>query len=62
MKAFNLTLHNVPHPHCEGIEMDSEAYFKCLIKYTSMTLYHPVGTCKMGPKTDSEAVVDSNLR
>lgn len=26
------------------------------------TVYHPVGTCKMGPETDEMAVVDSNLR
>lgn len=28
----------------------------------SDTEYHPVGTCKMGPSTDSLAVVDSKLR
>ncbi|MGF1611735.1 MAG: GMC family oxidoreductase [Kiloniellales bacterium] len=26
------------------------------------TIYHPVGTCKMGPKTDRSAVVDARLR
>ncbi len=26
------------------------------------TVYHPVGTCKMGPETDEMAVVDADLR
>ncbi|XP_055301848.1 glucose dehydrogenase [FAD, quinone]-like [Sitodiplosis mosellana] len=48
---------------CEGIEFDTDAYWKCYIGYMSATLYHPVGTCKMsGLHSDHEAVVDDRLR
>jgi choline dehydrogenase len=33
-----------------------------MIRENAETLYHPVGTCKMGPANDSMAVVDSQLR
>jgi choline oxidase len=29
---------------------------------TANTVYHPAGTCRMGPSGDSDVVVDSNLR
>jgi choline dehydrogenase len=32
------------------------------VKQHSATLWHPVGTCKMGPSNDSAAVVDQRLR
>jgi len=39
-----------------------EKYWRRLITYATQTIYHPVGTCKMGPKTDHMAVVDPSLR
>ncbi|MBL42341.1 MAG: choline dehydrogenase [Rhodospirillaceae bacterium] len=32
------------------------------IRKTAETVFHPVGTCKMGPKTDLNSVVDNDLR
>lgn len=52
----------VPVQACAEYVWGSDEYFACLlIQYTS-TIYHPVGTCKMGPKWDREAVVDPRLR
>ena len=47
---------------CEGIEFDTEDYWVCLLRQVGTTVYHPVGTCKMGPSSDPNAVVDSTLK
>nr|CAI5848980.1 unnamed protein product [Callosobruchus analis] len=49
-------------PACDQYSFDSDEYWKCAIRHLSATLYHPVGTCKMGPKDDPTAVVDPELR
>jgi len=40
-------------------DMDDEAILEW-VRNTATTIYHPTGTCKMGP--DRMAVVDSRLR
>jgi len=47
---------------CNKFKYDSDLYWDCYIRYMSTTLYHPTGTAKMGPDTDKQAVVDSELR
>jgi choline dehydrogenase len=43
-----------------GIDMQSDEAISSYIRSACETMYHPVGTCKMG--TDSMAVVDPELR
>lgn len=50
------------HPHCKKLPYDSDAYWECYIRHNTLTLFHPVGTCKMGGENDSTAVVDPTLR
>jgi len=49
-------------PGCQHLEFLSDDYWACAARHYSMTIYHPVGTCKMGPPTDPGAVVDPRLR
>lgn len=51
-----------PIPGCENYTLYSDEYYGCLVKYSSFTFYHYVGTCKMGNDTDPMAVVDHQLR
>ena len=43
-----------------GADIASEAGLEAFIRRAGTTIYHPVGTCKMGE--DPMAVVDSRLR
>lgn len=49
-------------PGCRNIAYDTDDYWKCFARHLSTTLYHPVGTVKMGPLSDQTAVVDSQLK
>ena len=52
----------LPLPECDELPFASDNYFKCYINQTATTVYHPAGTCKMGPSSDKDAVVDPRLR
>jgi choline dehydrogenase len=45
---------------CIGASGDSDEALRDLIARTTYSVYHPVGTCRMG--TDAQAVVDAELR
>lgn len=49
-------------PKCKDLDFKSDEYWRCLLKYVATSLFHPVGTCKMGPDSDPKAVVDSKLK
>lgn len=64
-KAFRdqeAVLIRVPLPECDVHAYQSDDYWRCYISFVSTTVFHPVGTNKMGPMTDNAAVVDSRLR
>lgn len=49
-------------PACEDLEFGSRKFYECLVREFTFAIYHPCGTCKMGPDSDTEAVVDARFR
>jgi choline dehydrogenase len=45
-----------------GAEVVYDADLRDFMRKTVMTIFHPVGTCKMGPDQDKMAVLDNRLR
>ncbi|GFG36677.1 hypothetical protein Cfor_09408 [Coptotermes formosanus] len=61
MLELGARLNDMPLPGCESFPFDSKRYWDCYIRHLTLTSYHPAGTCKMGPKSDTGAVVNPNL-
>lgn len=62
MHEAGAMLVNVPAKACKAYAFGSDAYWSCVATEYTATIYHPVGTCKMGPEHDEQAVVDPELR
>uniref|UniRef100_A0A1Y1JZ72 Glucose-methanol-choline oxidoreductase N-terminal domain-containing protein n=1 Tax=Photinus pyralis TaxID=7054 RepID=A0A1Y1JZ72_PHOPY len=51
-----------PLPACRRYRYLSRKYWYCQIRHLASHIYHPVGTCKMGPNPFKGAVVDHELK
>ncbi|CAH2259723.1 glucose dehydrogenase [FAD, quinone] [Pararge aegeria] len=49
-------------PACRNLVKFTDAFWECMIRQYTCTIYHPVGTVKMGPYWDPDAVVDPELK
>ncbi|KAL0818220.1 hypothetical protein ABMA28_008722 [Loxostege sticticalis] len=61
-QRYGSVLNKHVFPACASIQRYTDAYWECMIRQYTCTIYHPVGTAKMGPYWDPDAVVDSELR
>lgn len=60
MKKFNATFNPNRIPGCNQTFLSDE-YLRCQLRHYTLTIYHPVGTAKMGADDDASAVVTSRL-
>ncbi|XP_049937305.1 glucose dehydrogenase [FAD, quinone]-like [Schistocerca serialis cubense] len=61
MHTAGYSVRDLPLGACAGQQPLTRDYWHCVAHHLLLTL-HPVGTAKMGPPSDSDAVVDSQLR
>ena len=45
-----------------GPDVQSDEALLAYVRASAGSIYHPVGTCRMGPRTDPHAVVDARLQ
>lgn len=62
LAKYNLELVDTPAAGCESFTFGSDSYWECAIRYNTGAENHQAGSCKMGPSTDSLAVVDEQLK
>jgi len=62
MQRLGATVDTVPVEFCQRHEFATDAYWRCLIRYHTRGENHHAGTCKMGPASDPDAVIDPQLR
>lgn len=62
MKSIGVKQHAIPVPGCTHLPFNSDDYWRCSIRFYATTVHHQVGSCRMGPEDDEDAVVDPELR
>lgn len=61
-QAYGSRLHDLKIPGCRQYEFATDDYWRCAIRHLPSMMNHEVGTVKMGPRTDTYAVVDPQLK
>lgn len=61
-KKLNTKIFETRVPGCDEYPLYSDGYLDCFARTLTCTVYHPVGTCRMGREDDPRTVVDSQLR
>ena len=61
-KSYNFILPDYDYPKCKDIKRDTDEFWECAMRQFTQSIFHPVGSCKMGAVDDPTAVVGNDLR
>ncbi|VEN41224.1 unnamed protein product [Callosobruchus maculatus] len=62
LQKYGAKIVDIPIPGCEKHGFDTDEYWECSLRTIMSSIYHQTTTCKMGPNTDPEAVVNPKLQ
>ncbi|VEN45059.1 unnamed protein product [Callosobruchus maculatus] len=62
LQRYGPKIIDTPIPGCANFTFDTDEYWECALRELTASFWHQQATCKMGPKSDKEAVVDARLR
>ncbi|KAL4218200.1 hypothetical protein ACF0H5_022936 [Mactra antiquata] len=63
MKSIGASMDKMKLSVCKKHKFDSEDFWECILRHLTITSYHPAGTCRMGPYSETNpTVVDPKLR
>ena len=58
-----LGMESLPVPHtCPGMEIDTDQFHECIVRHNAVSIWHLVGTCKMGTDPMTAVVHPENLK
>ncbi|CAG2053533.1 unnamed protein product [Timema podura] len=63
LQKYGFELSPTPIPDCDkpGMKFGSDEYWECAIRHATGPENHQAGSCKMGPASDPDSVVDDKL-
>lgn len=61
-KKYNPVPYDLNILDCSEYTIDTDDHWACCLRYLATSMYHEVGTCRMGDVTDPTAVVGPDLK
>ncbi|XP_063628259.1 glucose dehydrogenase [FAD, quinone]-like [Cydia splendana] len=61
-KKYGSTLFQPNFPECRNRTFNTDDFWECGLRQLTQTEHHQIATCKMGPVSDPDAVVDNELK